>query len=107
MQLEILRDLLHKHGIVVLAEAIQPRGSTDNNSDANSAEQTSVEQSSISAREPLPSSSNYVLDRVARKFDSLTLGEDQATRGKLVESSRLEISEVSEKKSSSSHVAYV
>lgn len=107
MQLEILRNLLHEHGIVILAEAIQPRRSTDDNSDANSAAQTSVEQSSISARGPLPSSSNYVLDRVARKFDSLTLGEDQASRGKLAEPSRLDISEVSEKKSSSSHVAYV
>jgi hypothetical protein len=107
MQLEILRNLLHEHDIVVLAEAIRPRKSTDNNSDANSAAQTSVEQSSISARGPLPSSSNYVLDRVARKFDSLTLGEDQASRGKLAELSRLEISEVSEKKSSSSRVAYV
>jgi hypothetical protein len=107
MQLEILRDLLHKHGIVVLEDAIQPRRSTDNNSDANSAAQTSVERSSTSAREPLGSSSNYVLDRVARKFDALILGEDQASRGKLGEPSRLEISEVSEKKSSSSHVAYV
>jgi hypothetical protein len=98
MQLENLRDLLHEHGIVVLAEAIQPRGSTDNDSDANSAAQTSVEQSSISARESLPSSSNYVLDRVARKFDSLTLGGNQASRGRLAESSRLENSEVSEKK---------
>jgi hypothetical protein len=95
MQLETLRDLLHEYGIVVLAEAIQPRGSIDHDSDANLAVQTSSGQSSISAREPLPNPSNYVLDRVARKFDSLTLGENQASRGKLAETSRLEISEVS------------
>jgi hypothetical protein len=107
MQLEILRNLLHEHGIVVLAEAIQPRRSTDNNSDANSAAQTSVEQSSISARGPLPSSSNYVLDRVARKFDSLALGGNQASRGKLAEPSRLQTSIVREKMSTSGFLAYI